>query len=67
MSKQKTLSYAEALQELEENVAKLQSPQCDIDQLCTLTARSIELLKMCKAKLVKVDDELVKLLDNIEQ
>jgi len=66
MSENKTLTYASALQELEENVAKLQSPQCEIDQLCSLTARSIELLKFCKEKLTATDAELVKLLDQID-
>lgn len=66
MSKAKTLTYASALQELEENVAKLQSPQCEIDQLCALTARSIELLKFCKEKLTSTDVELEKLLESID-
>jgi len=67
MSKDKSLTYASALLELEENVSKLQSPQCEIDELCKLTARSIELLKFCKEKLTATDTELVKLLDSIEQ
>lgn len=66
MKKEKSLTYTSALQELEENVAKLQSPNCEIDQLCSLTARSIELLKFCKEKLISTDAELVKLLDGIE-
>lgn len=66
MKKEKSLTYTSALQELEENVAKLQSPNCEIDQLCSLTARSIELLKFCKEKLTSTDAELVKLLDGIE-
>ena len=64
MDKQK--KYSEAMAELEATIAKLQSPDCDIDELCNLTAKAIELLNFCKGKLTKVDEDLVKLLDNIE-
>lgn len=60
------MSYSEAMKELEQIVNKLQSPDCDVDDMCTLTARAIELLNFCKGKLTKVDEELVKLLENIE-
>lgn len=65
-TKKEKLSYASAMKELEEIVQKLQRPDCEIDQLCQLTERSIELLAFCKDKLTKTDEELVKLLDKIE-
>lgn len=60
------LKYSEAMLELEQIVAKLQNPNCDVDELCSLTAKAIELLNFCKTKLTKVDEDLVKLLENIE-
>ena len=60
------LKYADAMKELEQIVSKLQNPNCDVDELCSLTAKAIELLNFCKAKLTKVDEDLVKLLENIE-
>lgn len=60
------LTYTSAMAELEENVRKLQSPECDVDQLCSLTKRSLELLKFCKQKLTSTDEELMKLLENID-
>ena len=60
------LKYADAMKELEQIVSKLQNPNCDVDELCSLTAKAIELLNFCKAKLTKVDKDLVKLLENIE-
>ena len=60
------LKYADAMKELEQIVSKLQNPNCDVDELCRLTAKAIELLNFCKAKLTKVDEDLVKLLENIE-
>lgn len=61
-----TPKYSEAMQKLEQIVAKLQSPNCDVDELCSLTSKAIELLNLCKGKLTKVDEELAKVLENIE-
>lgn len=60
------LKYSDAMKELEQIISKLQSPDCDVDDLCNLTAKAIELLNFCKCKLTKVDEDLVKLLENIE-
>ncbi|MCF0178977.1 MAG: exodeoxyribonuclease VII small subunit [Bacteroidales bacterium] len=62
----KTQNYTEAIKELEKIVAKLQSPDCDVDELCNLTAKAIELLNFCKDKLTKVDKDLAKLLEKID-
>ena len=67
MEKRKqTLSYTAAIKELEEIVAKLESPQCEVDQMVELTKRSVELLDFCKKKLTATDDSLKQLLENID-
>lgn len=60
------LTYTSAMKELEEIVQKLQRPDCEIDQLCKLTERSVKLLAFCKEKLTKTDEQLVKLLDSLD-
>ena len=60
------LTYTSAMKELEEIVQKLQRTDCEIDQLCQLTERSVKLLAFCKEKLTKTDEELVKLLDGLD-
>ncbi len=60
------LTYSSAISELEEIVAKMQSPQCEVDQLCDLTRRATVLLRFCRTKLTETDQDLVKLLDNID-
>jgi len=65
MTKQ-PLNYTSAMKELEEIMAKLQSPDCEVDQLCELTQRSVELLKFCREKLTKTDEGLSKLLDELK-
>ena len=62
---QKELSYNEAVSELEKIVALLQSNDCEIDKLRDYTARSVELLRICKERLFQTDEELKKLLDDI--
>lgn len=59
------LTYTQAITELEEIVKKMQSPECSIDNLSQYTARSLQLLKVCKAKLTQTDEELRKILDEM--
>ena len=56
------MTYTQAMTELEEIVKKMQSPECSIDNLSQYTARSLQLLKVCKAKLTQTDEELRKVL-----
>lgn len=59
----KEMKYSEAIAELETITAKMQSPDCDIDSLASLTSRALELLKICKEKLFKTDEEVKKCLE----
>ena len=60
------MTYNQAISELEEIVRKMQVEDCDIDNLATYTARSLDLLKMCKTKLLKTDQELQKILEELK-
>lgn len=60
-------TYAEAISELEEIVRRMQADNCDIDHLAAYTARSLALLRFCKERLTKTDDELRRLLDELPQ
>ena len=55
-------SYKQAIEELEAIVGKMQSPECDIDSLSGYTARALALLKYCKEKLLKTEQEVQKTL-----
>ena len=61
----KNLTYTQAITELEEIVKKMQSPECSIDNLSQYTSRSLQLLKVCKAKLTQTDEELRKVLNEM--
>ena len=56
------MTYTQAITELEEIVKKMQSPECNIDNLSQYTARSLQLLEVCKAKVTQTDEELRKVL-----
>ena len=56
-------NYNSAVTELEQILQKMQSPECDIDKLSEYTARALQLLKFCKEKLTKTDEELKKTLE----
>ena len=59
-------SYKAAIAELESILAKMESDQCDIDTLSAHTARALELLKFCKDRLFKTDQEIEKCLDTLK-
>ena len=55
--------YGEAIAELEAILQKMESNQCDIDSLAQYTSRALELLKFCKERLFKTDEEVKKCLE----
>lgn len=64
---EKEIKYAAAIAELESILAKMQSPDCDIDNLALYASRAIELLKLCREKLTRTDMELKKSLEALPQ
>lgn len=60
-----TPSYSKALAELEDIIARMQAPDCDIDLLATYTTRALALLKICKDKLLKTDEEIQRCLNEL--
>lgn len=58
----KKQNYEEAVSRLEEIVRKMESDELDIDQLAAQLKEAQSLIKLCKDKLTKTDDEIKKLL-----
>lgn len=58
----KEIKYEEAVAQLEEIVDKMENDELDIDQLSDQLKRAKELIKLCKDKLTKTDEEIKKLL-----
>ena len=66
-SSEQNISYNEALGELEQILASLRSEQCDGDTLAERTRRAAELLSLCRKKLTRTEDELAKVLDELDK
>ncbi|MBR6756938.1 MAG: exodeoxyribonuclease VII small subunit [Bacteroidaceae bacterium] len=60
-----TLSYSQAIEQLEKIVEQLQNPDCDIDLLRDYTKQAITLLQFCKERLNETDEEVKKLLHEL--
>lgn len=58
----KEMKYEKAVCELEEIVDKMERDELDIDQLSEQLKRAKVLVKLCKDKLTKTDEEIKKLL-----
>lgn len=65
MEEQNEMTYSQAVGELEQIIAKMQAPDCDIDRLAGYTSRALELLKICKEKLLHTDEELKRCLEEL--
>lgn len=57
-------NYEKAVRELEQIVSKMESGELDIDSLCSQLKTAKVLIKQCKDKLTKTDEEIKKLLDD---
>ncbi|MDD2298615.1 MAG: exodeoxyribonuclease VII small subunit [Fermentimonas sp.] len=60
------MTYTSAKKELETIVASIESGQLDVDALTDKVKRASELIAFCKDKLTKTDNELQKLLEELE-
>lgn len=52
------MTYAEAMTRLEEIMGKIQGGKIDIDELAGLLKEAQELVKFCREKIYKVDEEI---------
>ena len=58
----KEITYAAALAELEDILRSIESGSADIDTLSTKVTRATELIKICRARLLKVESEVKEIL-----
>lgn len=59
----KDIKYEEAVRQLEAIVDKMERGELDIDSMAAQLKQAQELVKLCKQKLKRSDDEIQKLLD----
>jgi len=60
----KSPNYEEAVSQLEEIVKKMESGELDIDMMSTELKNAQQLIKLCKDKLTKTEEEIKKILES---
>ncbi|MGO1243576.1 MAG: exodeoxyribonuclease VII small subunit [Sphingobacterium sp.] len=63
----KNYTYSQALEELQLIVDEIESGKTDIDELTTKIRRAASLINVCKAKLSSSEQEVEKLLEELEE
>lgn len=60
------IKYEEAVKQIEDIVRRLENDEMDIDSMSTELKKAQKLIKMCRDKLTKTEDEVKKILDDAE-
>lgn len=60
----KETTYEAAIKQLEDIVSKMENDELDIDSLSQQLKTAQRLIKLCKDKLAKTDEEIMKILGN---
>ncbi len=63
----KKVSYNEAMAEIEDILEKIENEELDVDDLAEKVKRVSVLLKICKDKLQKTNEEVEKILKEMEE
>lgn len=66
-TKPDSLTYNQAISEIENILREMQSENCDIDQLAHNTARAAELIEECRRRLTRTEQEVQKIISAMEQ
>lgn len=67
MSKSKQLTYYQALSELEKIISEIESESVDVDVLSEKVKRAAHLIKFCKGRLRSAEEDVKKILTEIEE
>jgi exodeoxyribonuclease VII small subunit len=67
MKMEKKMTYAEAVAELEQIVAEIEEGSVSVDELSGKVKRAAQLLRFCKEKLSSTEEDVKKILDELEK
>lgn len=66
MNSKKTVTYNEAMAEVEDILEKIENEELDVDDLAEKVKRVSVLLKICKDKLLKTNEQVEQILKEME-
>ena len=67
MNVKKAISYNEAMAEVEEILENIENEELDVDDLAEKVKRVSVLLKICKDKLLKTNEQVEQILKEMEE
>lgn len=62
----KKMNYEEAFAELQTILAKIESGELNVDELAKEVKKASGLIKFCKSKLYETEEEIEKILEDLE-
>lgn len=62
----KEKTYGQAMQELQDIMYRIENDELDVDILLEEVKKAASLIRFCKEKLLTTNEEIQKILDNIE-
>ena len=60
------MTYKEAIEEIENIISRLENDKPDVDELAKSVKRVSELIKFCKDKLTRTDNEVGEILETLK-
>ena len=67
MASKKSISYADSMAEIEDILEKIENEELDVDELAEKVKRVSVLLKTCKDKLTKTNEQVEQILKEMEE
>lgn len=67
MNNKKAVTYNEAMAEVEDILEKIENEELDVDDLAEKVKRVSVLLKICKDKLLKTNEQVEQILKEMEE
>lgn len=63
---EENINYTEAFSQLQEIVAEIESGEISVDELAIKVKKATELIKICRKKLYSTEEDVNKILEDLE-
>lgn len=67
MKTQETITYKEAMAQLEEIVYKIENEEPDVDELSAMVKKASDLMQFCRKKLKSTEEEINQTLEKLKE
>jgi exodeoxyribonuclease VII small subunit len=64
---EQAIGYADAMRELEEILDELEGDQLDVDVLAERVRRASELIKLCRSRIARAQDDVARIVADLEE